>query len=144
MKRNLPRSQRSIISKLKCGVLPIALETGRWTDVKEEKRLCVFCPSKCVETEEHFLTVCTVLDDVRESDLTQLNAIRDISSLKGIDKMKEMFKPDLIKATARMVEEMFQTRKSLMYEAVVEDNDNDNILDSSESMSSDSASDPDE
>ena len=117
VKRNMPRSQRSFISKFKCGVLPIALETGRWTDVKEEKRLCIICPGKHVETEDHFLTVCPALKHTRDLNFGRLNAIRDISSKKGIDKMKEMFKPDLIKATARMIEEMFDTRKSLMYEA---------------------------
>ncbi len=118
VKKNLLRSQRSLISKLKCGVLPIALETGRWTDIPIEKRTCSICPDRPVETEEHFLTVCPALDEVRTRNLTRLNNIRDISTLKGITKMKEMFMPDMIKTTARMIEEMYEARNSLMYQAI--------------------------
>ena len=82
---------------------------------QKKKRTSLICHDKPVETEEHFLTVCPALDEVRTQNLTWLNNIRDISNLKGINKMKEMFMPDMIKTTARMIEEMYEAWNSLMY-----------------------------
>ena len=44
----LTRSQRSIVSKLKNGVLPLHIETGRWKDKPLEHRTCPACDSKCL------------------------------------------------------------------------------------------------
>ncbi len=54
VKKNLSRSQRSLITKLKCGVMPLALETGRFNDTDEEDRVCVICNTNAVESEIHF------------------------------------------------------------------------------------------
>ena len=53
----LPRQQRSLLTQICLGILPLSIETGRFQNKKVEQRLCPLC-SKCVETELHFICIC--------------------------------------------------------------------------------------
>ncbi len=46
VKSNLGRCQRSLVMKVKCGVLPLIVETGRFKNVPRELRLCQICNEK--------------------------------------------------------------------------------------------------
>ena len=41
IKSDLPRAHRSVLTKLKIGVLPLHLETGRWKGTPLKYRLCM-------------------------------------------------------------------------------------------------------
>ncbi len=62
---NLTRSQRSLVVKLKSGIVPIHLETGRYKGLPEEQRVCKICQSGQVESEMHHLYDCINLQYVR-------------------------------------------------------------------------------
>ncbi len=49
------RGQRSIMAEFRSGILPFRIETGRYTYIPKEFRLCNFCHENCVENEEYFL-----------------------------------------------------------------------------------------
>ena len=68
----LPRNHRSLLSKIKTGVLPLHLETGRWKDKPIEERLCIVCNSGNLENEYHFLGHCEAYDEVREEFVKEL------------------------------------------------------------------------
>ena len=55
---NLTKYQRSILAQLKCGVLPLNIETGRFVNQPLELRTCDMCLSGAVEDEFHFLFSC--------------------------------------------------------------------------------------
>ena len=55
---NLSRSLRSYIAQIRCGVLPLHIETGRYRNLKVEERLCKVCDSQSVENELHFIFDC--------------------------------------------------------------------------------------
>ncbi len=61
----LPKSQRSVFSKLRCGVLPLKIETGRFNAIDRENRICEFCSLNEVEDEQHFVCRCTLYNDLR-------------------------------------------------------------------------------
>ena len=63
---NIPRHLRSYISKLRCGTLPLTVETGRYSKPPTplEDRTCPFC-TDIVEDEIHFLINCKVYSDLR-------------------------------------------------------------------------------
>ncbi len=42
---NLSKFHRSLISQLRLGILPIYIETGRYTSTPEHERICGMCPS---------------------------------------------------------------------------------------------------
>ncbi len=82
-----------------------------------EDRKCYICDKQAVETEEHFLTDCPALKATRDRYMEQFKAIRDVSSLVGIELMKQLFYPDLLKITARIVQDMYEERHLLLYKA---------------------------
>ncbi len=49
---------RSLQLKFKLGVLPLAIETGRWKNTPLETRLCKACGKGFLEDEFHFLLHC--------------------------------------------------------------------------------------
>ncbi len=55
---NLPKFQRSLISQLRLGILPINIETGRYTSTPEHDRICGMCNQNRVENEAHFMFEC--------------------------------------------------------------------------------------
>jgi hypothetical protein len=59
LKINLDRSERSFTAQLRLGILPIKIETGRFTRTPVNERLCQLCNSNIVEDENHFLHHCT-------------------------------------------------------------------------------------
>ena len=54
---NLSKSRRSLLAQLRLGVLPLAIETGRYTGESIELRVCVVCDSN--ENELHFICQCS-------------------------------------------------------------------------------------
>ena len=59
------RSRRSLIAQLRCGVLPLHIETGRFRNLKPEERLCSLCNLQEVEDELHFICKCEALVEPR-------------------------------------------------------------------------------
>lgn len=55
----LERPYRSLISQLKCGVLHLRIETGRFIHEKVEERVCVLCDADQIENEFHFIFDCS-------------------------------------------------------------------------------------
>ena len=65
VKINLTRPQRSILAQIRLGILPLYIETGRYTGVKVENRICSLCNLNKVENELHFLMSCTYYKNER-------------------------------------------------------------------------------
>ncbi len=118
VKRNLSRKHRSQVSKFKFGTLPLSLETGRYNDVDIEDRICVICDTNAVETEEHFILVCSKLEDVRKPHLQALGLYGEIEGVTNIDKIKQMISQDNIKKFCIMLEEMLDERRNQLYRSV--------------------------
>jgi hypothetical protein len=72
LKINLNPSERSIIAQMRFGILPIAIETGRFTRTPLEQRLCPVCRSE-VETEVHFIFECPAYGEIRDASFGQID-----------------------------------------------------------------------
>ena len=66
IKENLSRSQHSVLTKFKAGILPIRFETGRCKGLDREDHICEICASQEVENEVHFLFGCSATKFVRQ------------------------------------------------------------------------------
>ncbi len=58
-------AQRSYLAQLRCGILPLHIETGRWQGTQLDKRICKVCNSNSVENEEHFIFHCNKYNNTR-------------------------------------------------------------------------------
>ena len=62
----LSKGQRSILAQFRSGILPLKIETGRYTDTPIQLRTCDVCTSNSIEDEMHFLLECDLYKDERE------------------------------------------------------------------------------
>ena len=73
------RDQRRVLSNFRCGALPLAIETGRYTKPPTQlhDRLCQFCDANEVESEIHFLIECNFYSDIRESFFDRVSLVNN-------------------------------------------------------------------
>ena len=62
---NISKYQRSILAQFRCGILPLAIEIGRYRNIPLCDRLCELCNEGSVEDEIHFLCDCTCYSKFR-------------------------------------------------------------------------------
>ena len=55
---HLKRFQRSLLARLRLGVLPIQVEVGRYSNIPRQDRHCPLCTSREIEDENHILFQC--------------------------------------------------------------------------------------
>ena len=70
---NLNCKERSLVSQLRLGILPIAVETGRYKSVPKHRRICELCNIDQVENEIHVLFECSFYEEERLNWLEQLD-----------------------------------------------------------------------
>ena len=56
---------RRNIAKIRCSDHKLEIEIGRHRDTPIENRICKLCPSKVIESEEHFLLNCEIFGSIR-------------------------------------------------------------------------------
>ena len=126
VRHNLSRSNRSILTKFKCGVLPILVETGRYTDIPREKRTCKLCTKNVTETEEHFLLECEGLTDVRDECFSKYAISPKDCGKVGTERIKFMLSHDNIQATCHTITCLFDARRESMYKIVEQEEQEQN------------------
>ena len=114
VKLNLERNQRSILAQLRCGILPIHIETGRFTNIKAENRFCSICKTDQVEDEYHFLFHCNQYKDEREQFYTEIDTNFKIPSLPDPDKMNILFEYAPRKLS-KFACKIFSKRQNIIY-----------------------------
>ena len=61
----IPKCKRSNFCQFRSGILPLAIETGRYRNVPADERLCEICNLNLVEDEIHFLCFCPRYQELR-------------------------------------------------------------------------------
>jgi hypothetical protein len=81
---SMPRHLRSYICKLRCGTLPLAIETGRFNKppIPLNEKTCPFYYNT-VEDEVHFLIDCDIYSDLRFSLFNRATSIETNFCLKS-------------------------------------------------------------
>ena len=64
---NLPKNERFLLAQLRCGILPLRIEPGRYVGEKPEERQCTLCNSNCIEDETHFLLECPLYNEQKNN-----------------------------------------------------------------------------
>ena len=113
---NLNRRQRSLCAKHKCGVLPLAIETGRFKNVPEELRLCCVSNKCCIENEYHHLLECEGLEHLRKAFEKEYldDSNEEYEQNKGI--VKCMIQKDRVNTTGMCLQALTEVRNEVIYE----------------------------
>ena len=111
---NLERNQRSVLAQLRFSILPLKLETGRFTGTKPEDRLCDICNSGAVEDECHFLFHCSHYLQERAHFYLQLRDYPNFGNLTDIQKLKMLFILEPRKL-AKFACKVLQKRQDMLY-----------------------------
>ena len=110
------RAHRSLLAKLRGGSAMLEIETGRYTGLPAEQRLCKLCKSD-VGDEAHFILTCPALQDSRR-------CLFDYMSLRTPNfphlPVEEMLCAVMVEAgqsrrVSSLLHHMFRVRQSLLY-----------------------------
>ena len=113
------RAHRSIFAQLRCGILPLKIETGRYSQIPLEYRVCIFCNINAVEDEIHFLFDCPLYSAIREkfwSNFTDFYP--DFVGRTNEEKMSLLMSENLVKKAGEYVYECYSRRNKYLYENV--------------------------
>ena len=86
---NLPKYERSLISQLRLGILPLRIETGRYANLNECDRICLLCQQNKIESEAHFLFECDLYDTERNQFVNETDI--NLAELSTADKFRKVF-----------------------------------------------------
>ena len=79
IKYHMSKRKRSLLAQFRFGILPLRIETGRYTNTPVDERICILCKTinnACTEDEYHFLMECPLYADCRahlEIKATEIN-----------------------------------------------------------------------
>ena len=114
VKSNITRYQRSLISQLKFGILPLKIETDRYQGIPLEDRLCKLCNLKEIEDSYHFMFSCPALNDTRQAIKNQLDINLDNTS--NPEKLSLLLDKQNINLCGKFIESLYRARQNIVYE----------------------------
>lgn len=113
----ISRRERSIVAQLRCGILPIRIEVGRYKGEKESERICTLCKRKEIENELHFLLHCDNYISERTGLFSKMLEIDcNFTQLNDADKIFTMMH-SMSKTTCKYINECFEKRKNVLYKS---------------------------
>ena len=112
------RKIRSYVSQLRCGILPLRIETGRYGTkyIPECERTCIFCNSGEIESEYHFIFDCVLYETYRKELFTAMSNISPSFLNKDRNgRMKEFMSTIGIRNFSNYIHKSFELRKSILF-----------------------------
>lgn len=77
----IPLKFRIALSRLRCSVHELNIETGRHYNIPQENRLCSLCNAYEIEDEFHFIMTCSLYDELRHTYLPHLdNTVKNVEA----------------------------------------------------------------
>ncbi len=110
------KKYRSAMSKFRCGVAPLKIETGRYNGTPLEDRVCFNCPSQ-IESEQHVLISCNVYNDIRTTLFQYANAVcNQFNDMNETDKMCFLLSDqDMCTEVAKTLYMILTRRREILY-----------------------------
>ena len=62
---NITLGQSEALASLRCGVAPLHIETGRYSQLSVDEKNCLICVSGSIEIEKNFPMSCNFYADLR-------------------------------------------------------------------------------
>ena len=114
VKSDVSRYQRSLLSQLKFGILPLKIETDRYQGIPLEQRICKLCSTNSIESEFHFMFHCPALHETRVAANEKLNLNLDFSD--DCQKLKAFLDKLNIRKCGKYIEMLYKARQNIVYQ----------------------------
>jgi hypothetical protein len=111
---NLKKNERSVLAQYRCGILPLKIETGRYTGMPVEQRLCQLCDLGEIENERHFLFHCPLYSDLRNTVFGTKLTENHFISLSSGEQLKLIIS-DYPRQVAKYLVNDYRKRKSVIF-----------------------------
>lgn len=111
---------RSLLAKLRLGVLPLELEKGRRVGLDRDNRFCKICKNNVIEDEAHFIFDCPSFTAIRETYLFKLlNLVPFLSLMNSSAKLNYLYfsektPPKALYWAARLLNDLWCARTTLL------------------------------
>ena len=103
----LHKNKISLLGQFRCGVLPLATETGRYRQIPSNKIYCTFCDENAIEDEINFLCTCNSYSEFRYALFHNIDSIKptvvNISAMSGIDLLTFLMNDQFVKYVAYFI-----------------------------------------
>jgi hypothetical protein len=108
---SLTKAERSHLAQLRCGILPLKLETGRYVGLRVDERICTLCTDNVVEDETHFILKCSRYNDLRVNLISKCKeSSSDFDNMSDIQKLSYVIQNQYVSAAKFIVESMKRRR----------------------------------
>ena len=104
-----------MLAQLRIGILPLHVETGRYSNTKLEDRICKICNTGHIENEYHFLFHCTYYDDERNDFMVTIDV--DLTQTTDKEKLCYLFE-HYTRKLAKYICNIFTKRQEKLYEDI--------------------------
>ena len=115
LKGKINKFQRSLLAQLRIGILPLAVETGRYYRMPFENRTCQICKENHIEDEVHFVCECTSFLSIRQKFYEKFREYFSITEMDTYDQFCNILKVQNVRLLADYINELWNTRKSILY-----------------------------
>ena len=108
--------ERSLVAKLRCGILKLKIETGRFINLPLNERICELCDTGDVEDEKHFVCICPRYSNERRAFYETLSNIDP--SFSRLDSTHDVFNyivKNVDKTIAKFVLRIWNLRTNFLY-----------------------------
>ena len=113
LSRPLSFIQRRFMAKLRLGILPLRMESGRYERPKlvSNQRLCQQCMLGEVEDEEHFMLVCPKHSFRRDKLLSSIENLTDFNAMRNSAKLNFLLNDTgIVKASSQYIIDSISAR----------------------------------
>ena len=114
---NMPKCHRAAFAKFRCGVAPLAIETGRYLNLHVNQRVCFNCSTE-VEDEQHVFMRCPLYSELRDALFLYVeNVYNNFGQMSENDKFNFLFSNgDICSIVAKTCHQMLMCRNSHLYQ----------------------------
>ncbi len=110
----MDRYDRSLLSQLRYGILPLEIETGRYKNVARDHRICTLC-NTAVEDQIHFVFKCPTYENIRNDFyVTCEDRVTNWAELSDTQRIAILFE-NHPRMFGKYVKKLFVHRKNILF-----------------------------
>ncbi len=112
---NIDKYEKSLLSQIRYGILPLREETGRFKNERREDRICTLCDLHSIENVVHFLFECPCYQAQRDLFFTRAqNEVENWNMITQTERLSKLFKV-MPRALAKYVKDIYLHRRNKIY-----------------------------